>query len=91
MDKKKNLYYETIFIIITIGIVGIINLIAISNENQKSINIITNEIKKNQPHKVKYDYEIDLQPKFIIVYSKHGNVDTIPYGILENFFEMDNL
>ena len=53
----------------------------------------TNEIidaipKQNQ---INYDYEIDLKPNYIIVYSQGGNVDTIPHGTLEDFFERDNL
>ena len=49
-------------------------------------------------HCVETDYEIDLKPNYIIVYSKNGNVDTIPYAIdrdcispIEAFFERDNM
>jgi len=46
----------------------------------------------------KHDYKVDLRPNYIIVYSKGGNVDTIPYSIdrgcmspIEGFFERDNM
>lgn len=42
-------------------------------------------------HCVEADYEIDLKPNYIIVYSQNGNVDTIPHGTLEAFFERDNM
>jgi len=52
-------------------------------------------IDKTEP---KHDYKVDLKPNYIIVYSKGGNVDTIPYSIdrgcmspIEGFFERDNL
>jgi len=37
-----------------------------------------------------YNYQLDLQPDYIIIYSKDGNIDTIPYGKLERFLENDN-
>ena len=52
-------------------------------------------IDKTEP---KHDYKVDLRPNYIIVYSKGGNVDTIPYSIdrgcmspIEGFFERDNM
>lgn len=56
-------------------------------EEQEEV-IIAEPIK---PVEVNYDYKIDLRPDFIVVYSRGGNIDTIPHGRLEYFFERDNM
>jgi len=49
---------------------------------------VLHKVEEKELHN--YDYEIDLRPDYIVVYSKHGNIDTIPFGKLEYFFEQDN-
>lgn len=87
---------KTFVLILLIFLALIIGSLITSCEPDEYDKMQLEIIKKE--HKVDYDYEIDLKPNYIIVYSRGGNVDTIPYAInkdcvspIEAFFESDNI
>lgn len=76
-------------------LLGIMSVVIYTHETHERTPYIQKQI--NVGTHVEHDYEIDLKQDYIIVYSKGGNVDTIPYSMendcspLEAFFERDNM
>jgi len=89
MEEKKMNTGNVLFAMF-MGMVITLLLIVILKDHPKSPHSYDHEDVSIGTH-VEQDYEIDLRPNYIIVYSKNGNIDTIPFGSLEAFFERDNL
>lgn len=47
--------------------------------------------KTGEQHPFECDYRIDLRMDYILVGKNDGDIDTVRYGELEEYFEKDNL
>ena len=73
--------------VLLIGVFALVFIVGYANKHHHNQILDAIEVQNTN----NYDYEIDLKQDYIIVYSKGGNVDTIPHGKLEAFFERDNM